>query len=100
MIAVLERIPEVQLRCGPRVFSGTDLEALSRVRVRQELATPSQCELTFVNLASGRIQGLEFEGAWQVAPELSVAFGGHAADMNPGVFLGAPGDLRPIGRSS
>lgn len=34
--------------------------------------------LTFVNLSSGRIEGIEWEGAWQAAADWSLSFGGHA----------------------
>ena len=34
--------------------------------------------LTFVNLVSGRIEGVEVEGAWQASTAWSLSFGGHA----------------------
>lgn len=34
-------------------------------------------QLTFVNLASGTIRGLELDGGWRLAPRWSASFGGH-----------------------
>ncbi len=34
-------------------------------------------ELTFVNLRSGRIEGVELDGAWRVSSAASLSFGGH-----------------------
>ena len=45
--------------------------------------------LTFVNLNSGRIQGVEIDGAWQATAAVSFSFGGHA-------MSGRADDGRPL----
>lgn len=41
-------------------------------------------ELTFINLSSGRIQGVELDGVWQAGDRWSLSFGGHAIDGEAG----------------
>ncbi len=37
-------------------------------------------QLTFVNLSSGRIRGVEMDGAWRATSDWTLSFGGHAVE--------------------
>lgn len=45
----LRGLPELRVEAGGSPLSGADLRGLSAVRVRQALAVPAQCELTFTD---------------------------------------------------